>query len=82
MSAGTFGRPGEKRVVDDVAEDPVPDALQIIERSAKLRGGKAVSLAHLSQSGRCLATQASRYYNGCRPRCVNSNSRSALRRSS
>lgn len=50
MSAGAVGRPREKPVTDGMDIDRAPKALQVIQRSAKLRRGQASPLAHPSES--------------------------------
>lgn len=49
MGAGALGCLGEERIVDGVAKDAVPDALEIIERSAELGRSQAAALAHPHQ---------------------------------
>lgn len=50
MEAGAFGCLGEKRVIDGVAEDAMPDALEIIERAIELGRSQALPLTHSGQS--------------------------------
>jgi hypothetical protein len=49
MSACALGRFREQRIVDGVAVDTPPKALQVIDRAAELGGSQAPSLAHSGQ---------------------------------
>src|SRR3954447_19952662 len=54
MSARGFGSFREQGVIDRVAVDPSPEALQVLDGATELRRGQASSLAHPAQRCGCL----------------------------